>query len=122
MRRFRLLSLLLMGMACGASLAEEVGMCKSFCATEKRQCRSAAQRLTEFDTLPGFGMEEKNPAVRNFDAPNAGSEQIQPGRMDAFRNRRMERIRLCEGTFATCDKACANAPQSSILLNPDAKR
>ena len=122
MRRFRLLSLLLMGLACGACLAEELKLCKSFCSTEKRQCRSAAEQLTEDDTNPMFAMSDKNAHARNFDAPSAGSEKIQPGRMDAFKNRRMERVRQCDGTFDACNKTCANAPQSNILLTPDARR
>jgi len=122
MRRFSLLSLLLMGFACGACLAEELKLCKSFCSTEKWQCRSAAEQLAEDDTNPMFAMSDKNSNARNLDVPSAGSEKIQPGRMDAFKNRRLERVRLCDGTFDACNRTCANAPRSSILLKPDAKR
>lgn len=122
MRRFRLLSLLLMGMASSACLAEEPQLCKSFCSSEKRQCRLAAEQLTEDDTNPMFAMSDKNSHARSFDAPSAGSEKIQPGRMDAFKNRRMERVRLCDDVFTTCGKACVNASESRIVLTPEAKR
>ncbi|MBC7452468.1 MAG: hypothetical protein H7335_01930 [Massilia sp.] len=112
----------MMGMACGACLAEEPKLCKSFCSSEERQCRPDAEQLTEDDTNPIFAMSDKNANARNFDAPSAGSEKIQPGRTEAFKNRRMERVRLCDGAFSTCDKACVTASRSSVVLTPEAKR
>lgn len=124
MNQIVLLSILLSGLVFGtsASSAEELGACRSFCSAEKQQCRSAAERLTNDDTTqPMLSMEEKNPLVRNFNPPSAGTEQIQPGRSDAFRNRRMARIHTCEDTYLRCARACSSAPKSDILLKPEPK-
>ena len=119
MKQTKLLAALL-GMALSAAAhAAEPGLCKSMCASEKRECRADAQRLTELDRDVLITPESKNPFDR---ANNQG--QVTPvatqarERADDYR-RGSERKGRCDTAYLRCTRACdtsGHADADSVIV------
>ena len=89
----------------GVALADEPGVCKSLCASEQRECRKDAVKLTDFDKLPE--PEEKNPMARTAaqgQLPTASGRAAEQD--DAYR-RRSERTGRCDTAFQQCVRTCS---------------
>lgn len=91
-------------LATTAHAADQV--CTSMCQADRQSCRGAAQRNTEFDTLPGLD----TPARPN---PNAAVTEVQsrfetqrPTAAQEFRKRRAERLAVCDAAARICISAC----------------
>jgi hypothetical protein len=106
MMRMKLL-LALLGLSLGAaSVAAEPGLCKSMCASEKKECRKKAGAQTDLDGEPLFSSYDKNPFSR------ANSEGQVPtmaarAREQADTHRRVnERNVQCDTAYLRCVRAC----------------
>lgn len=119
MKQTKLLAALL-GMALSAAAhAAEPGLCKSMCASEKRECRADAQRLTELDRDVLIAPDSKNPFDR---AANQG--QVAPMATQAHERaddhrRSAERTGKCDATYLRCTRACdtpGHTDTDSVIL------
>lgn len=113
-------------MLSNAGLAAEGDFCKALCSAEKRECRGAAQRLTVDDTNPVLQMGEENRLARDFGEVRVRSQEVRGSEMRNFRDRKMERNRVCDDTFMRCTNACSSqvpaAPSPGILRKPETNR
>jgi hypothetical protein len=119
MNRIKLL-MALVGMSLGAaSFAEEPGLCKSICATEKQECRAKTKRLTDLDRDVFLAPDGKN-AFANANSQGVVAPPEARAREQADANRRLaERNGQCDATYLRCTRACdapAHNGTDSVIL------
>lgn len=126
MKRIKLLMALLGMSLCTASFAEEPGLCKSMCASDKQECRGKAKRLTELDREVLVAPDSKNPFERTNSQGAVAAPEAR-AREQADANRRVsERNGQCDVTYLRCTRACdtpAHNGTDSVILKrkPEAK-
>lgn len=119
MMRNKLL-LALFGMSlCAAGVAAEQGMCKSICASGKKECRAEAVEQTKLDRDPLITPDDKNPYVRSNSGGQVPTPEARAREQADTRNRMAERNGQCDTAYLRCVRACdAPAPggSDSVIL------
>jgi hypothetical protein len=91
-----------------AALADEPSLCKSMCASEKRECRASARDSAKDELSPLAEMPEKNPLARTAQGQVRRTESL--ALEDAgVTHRRIARAGACDDSYLRCTRACAPA-------------
>ena len=88
------------------ALADDTGMCKSLCTSERAQCKRAALKATELDELPPLQSEGRNPMAREASRDQLATKPSPAAGRDAFQKRKAERTGQCDDTYGRCVRAC----------------
>jgi hypothetical protein len=117
------LTLLLCATLSQVCLAAEPTVCKSLCATEKRECRAHAVNATLFDADPVLAPEERNRDARALGKLEGKTAEGRSREQSDFQKRKMERDHACDDQQMRCARACNSEPESasSVLVKPSAK-
>ena len=106
MNRIKLLAAVLGMSLSAAALAAEPRICKSMCASEKRECRADARSQTESDRDPLITTESKNPFDRENSRGQVASVAAQANERADSARRVSERNGRCDATYLRCTRAC----------------
>lgn len=86
----------------------ETGLCKPVCVSARKDCRAQVQQATVRDTNPVLSMDQKtNPYAAASTEVRPQSQQLRPTEAQAFRDRRFERLQVCEVQYRSCNRACS---------------
>ena len=119
--KLSVLTLLLCATLSQAGLAAEPSVCKSLCATEKRECRAQAVQSTLADADPMLVAEERNRDARTLAKLEGRTAGGRSREKNDFQKRKMERDHACDDAQMRCARACASPdpePASSVLVKP----
>jgi hypothetical protein len=106
-------SMLLVGLALsGAARAADAGICKSMCASEKRECRAKVQSAILTERVALEQMPEKNPLARTAQQRVAG-EDIRALDAAGDHHRRMANNGACDDKYLRCTRTCSSMPVAS---------
>lgn len=98
----------------GACLAEEVTLCKSTCAAERRVCSAKALERAKFGMEPASPIEHYRPSMaRNtakLQSPSAADQAMQHSSMQ---KRRVRDDSACAESYARCTRACTDTVAAS---------
>jgi len=101
------LFLALLGLSLGAaSVAAEPGLCKSMCASEKKECRAKATLQTDFDRDPLITPDDKNPHAHANAAGQVPTMEAQAREQADTHRRVTERNGQCDTAYLRCVRAC----------------
>lgn len=97
----------LFGLSLGAaSVAAETSLCKSMCASEKKECRAKAKLQTDFDRDPLIAPDNRNShAYANSAGQVPTTEARAREQADTYR-RVTERNVQCDTVYLRCVRAC----------------
>lgn len=122
--KLSVLTLLLCATLSPACMAAEPTVCKSLCATEKRECRAQAVNATLADADPVLAPQERNRDARALGKLEGKTAEGRMRERSDFQKRKMERDQACDEQQMRCARAC-NSPEpesaSSVLVKPSAK-
>ena len=110
-----------------AAMAQQIGMCRHLCNTEKTQCVKDIARPMWLESARMF-LDKSTTLWRNRDENNVDSRSWLQQRQDKYRseqNLAMEQKQQCDNHYLQCTMACADpaantAPQApaSSPVNP----
>ena len=119
MNRVKLL-LALFGMSlCASAMAAEPGICKSMCASEKKECRANARLQTDYDRDPLIAPDSKNAYARTNRDGQVPTMEARAREQDDTRRRVTERNGQCDTGYLRCVRACdapANGGADSVII------
>jgi hypothetical protein len=114
------LLLTLLGMSwCAVGVAAEQGMCKSMCASEKKECRANAKLQTDLDRDPLIAPDNKNPYARTNSEGQVPPMEARAREQADTRRRVTERNGQCDTAYLRCVRACdapAHGGIDSVIL------
>jgi hypothetical protein len=110
----------LLGLSLGAaSVAAEPNLCKSMCASEKKECRAKAKLQTDYDHDPLIAPDNRNShAYANSAGQVPTTEARAREQADTYR-RVTERNGQCDTVYLRCVRACdapVHGDTDSVIL------
>ncbi|MBW8897137.1 MAG: hypothetical protein JF619_03275 [Massilia sp.] len=112
--------LALLGLSLSAAcVAAEPGLCKSMCASEKKECRAKATLQTDFDRDPPIAPDNRNSHAYANSAGQVPTMEARAREQADTHRRATERNGQCDTAYLRCVRACdapVNGGTDSVIL------
>ncbi len=83
-------------------------LCKPVCVSARQDCRAQVEHATHQDTNPVLSMSQNNNRYATASREvRPESQQLRPTEAQAFRDRRFERLQVCDVQYRSCTQACS---------------
>ena len=118
----RVVRLVVLWLLCAgsAAMAQQIGMCRHLCNTEKTQCVKDIARPMWLESARMF-LDKNITLWRNRDENNVDSGSWLQQRQDKYRHEKnlaMEQKQQCDSNYLQCTMACADPSANAVPQAP----